>query len=277
MALLTISGEPASRWEEAAHIVARLLKFELITEARLEQWLRDEFSGSEIAARAWRPAVTSIAARMAAEHHLVIAAAGAEALFGAMPMLLRGGGRAGVAARRQRDARPAPGAAGGQKNRRRNGCRGAPQPPRPAGTRRRVAFPIRHRAERRGAGRRADGGGAARGGPGARISRTGPAFGRGGGAHPVPDAAGTGAARDRAGGPGPPAARRLRPSERGAVRESARFLPDSLGVRAALVSAAVGQGRQCDGGVHPRFLSSGVRSVRRTDHHEAGAGDAKKP
>ncbi|HLH38492.1 MAG TPA: cytidylate kinase family protein [Bryobacteraceae bacterium] len=91
MALLTISGEPASRWEEAAHIAARLLDFELITESRLEQWLNEEFSGAEIAARAWRPAVTSIAARMATEHHLVIAAAGAEALFGAMPMLLRAG------------------------------------------------------------------------------------------------------------------------------------------------------------------------------------------
>ena len=91
MALLTISGEPASRWEEVAQGAARLLNFELITESRLGQWLHEEFAGAEIEARAWRPAVTSIVARMATEHHLVIAVAGAEALFAAMPMLLRAG------------------------------------------------------------------------------------------------------------------------------------------------------------------------------------------
>jgi hypothetical protein len=89
MALLTISGEPASRWEEAAHGAAQLLKFELITEARLDQWIREEFGEAAIPERAWRSAVVSIIARLATEHHLVIAVPGAEALFAPMPMLLR--------------------------------------------------------------------------------------------------------------------------------------------------------------------------------------------
>jgi hypothetical protein len=91
MALLTISGEPGSRWEEVALGAARLLRFELVTEARLEQWLADEFGEASIPDRAWRPAVVSILARMAAADHLVVATAAAESLFGPMPMLLRAG------------------------------------------------------------------------------------------------------------------------------------------------------------------------------------------
>jgi cytidylate kinase len=91
MALLTISGEPGSRWEEVALGAARLLRFELVTEARLEKWLAEEFGEAAIPDRAWRPAVVSILARMAAADHLVIAAPGAESLFGPLPMLLRAG------------------------------------------------------------------------------------------------------------------------------------------------------------------------------------------
>lgn len=91
MALLTISGEPGSRWEEVAHGAARLLGFELVTEARLEQWLTQEFGEAAIPDRAWKPAVVTILARMAAANHLVVAIAGAEGLFGALPMLLRAG------------------------------------------------------------------------------------------------------------------------------------------------------------------------------------------
>jgi hypothetical protein len=91
MALLTISGEPGSRWEEVALGAARLLRFELVTEARLEHWLADEFGETPIPDRAWRPAVVSILARMAAVDHLVVATAAAESLFGPMPMLLRAG------------------------------------------------------------------------------------------------------------------------------------------------------------------------------------------
>lgn len=91
MALLTISGEPGSRWEEVAHGAARLLGFELVTESRLGQWLAEEFGDTAIPDRAWRHAVVSILARLAAANHLVIAVAGAEGLFGPLPMLLRAG------------------------------------------------------------------------------------------------------------------------------------------------------------------------------------------
>lgn len=91
MALLTISGDPASRWEEVAHAAAQLLEFELVTEARLAQWITEEFGETAIPEKAWKPAAVSILTRMATEHHLVIAIAGAESLFNALPMLLRAG------------------------------------------------------------------------------------------------------------------------------------------------------------------------------------------
>jgi hypothetical protein len=91
MALLTISGEPASRWEEVANAAAQLLRFELATETRLAQWISEEFGEVSIPDRAWRLAVVSILSRMATEHHLVVALAGAESLFRPMPMLLRAG------------------------------------------------------------------------------------------------------------------------------------------------------------------------------------------
>jgi hypothetical protein len=89
MAILTVTGEAASRFEEVAHGVARLLQFELVTEARLAQWIGEEFGDSPVPDRAWRPAVISILARMAAEHHMVVAAIGSESLFDAMPEQLR--------------------------------------------------------------------------------------------------------------------------------------------------------------------------------------------
>jgi hypothetical protein len=91
MALLTISGEPASRWEEVAHGAAQLLRFELVTETRLQQWMAEEFGEAPVPDRAWKPAVVSILARMAAQHHLVVALSGSEALFAPFPMLLRAG------------------------------------------------------------------------------------------------------------------------------------------------------------------------------------------
>lgn len=91
MALLTISGEPASRWEEVAHAAAQLLSFELVTESRLASWLTQEFGGATIDEKAWKPAAVSILTRMATEHHLVIAIAGAECLFNPLPMLIRAG------------------------------------------------------------------------------------------------------------------------------------------------------------------------------------------
>jgi hypothetical protein len=91
MALLTVSGDPASRWEEVAHAAAQLLHFELVTEARLSQWMTDEFGEAKVPEKAWKTAAISILTRMATEHHLVVAVAGAESLFNTLPMLLRGG------------------------------------------------------------------------------------------------------------------------------------------------------------------------------------------
>jgi hypothetical protein len=91
MALLTISGEPASRFEEVANGVAQLLRFELVTESRLAQWIAEEFGEAPIPDRAWRPSVASIVARVATEHHLVVALPSAESLFDRMPQLLRVG------------------------------------------------------------------------------------------------------------------------------------------------------------------------------------------
>ena len=91
MALLTISGETASRWEEVAFGAAQLLRFELVTETRLAQWITEEFGETPVPDRAWRHAVVTILSRMAMEHHLVVAINGSEELFGAMPMLLRAG------------------------------------------------------------------------------------------------------------------------------------------------------------------------------------------
>lgn len=113
MALLTISGDPASRWEEVAHAASQRLQFELVTESRLAQWMTEEFSDAEIPVKAWKPAAISILTRMAMQHHLVVAVTGAESLFNALPMLLRVGivapenRRAGNVMLDQRVERPA--------------------------------------------------------------------------------------------------------------------------------------------------------------------------
>ena len=88
MALLTISGETASGWEEVAHGAASLLHFELVTEARLAQWVTEEFGNRILPARAWKAAATSVLARFATEHHLLIAVEGAERLFDPLPLLM---------------------------------------------------------------------------------------------------------------------------------------------------------------------------------------------
>ncbi len=115
MAILTISGAPASRFEEVAHGCSQLLNraqrnaaaesfdaekgaapscalsFELVTESRLSQWMTEEFGDTPVPDRAWRPAAVSILARLAMEHHLVICLPGAEWLFPASPFILRAG------------------------------------------------------------------------------------------------------------------------------------------------------------------------------------------
>ena len=103
MAILTISGAPASRFEEVAQGCAHLLnrsqaepdapcrRFELVTESRLSQWMHEEFGETPIPERAWRPAAVTILARLALEHHLVICLWGAESLFPPSAFVLRAG------------------------------------------------------------------------------------------------------------------------------------------------------------------------------------------
>lgn len=91
MAILTISGAPASRFEDVAHGCSRLLGFELVTESRLSQWMTEEFGETRVPDRAWRPAAVSILARLAVEHHLVLCLWGAESLFPPSPFTLRAG------------------------------------------------------------------------------------------------------------------------------------------------------------------------------------------
>jgi len=89
MALLTISGDPASRWEEVAQMAAQLLDFELVTETRLAQWMTEEFGETPLPARAWAPAAAAVLARLAREHRLLIALDGSEQLFRPAPWMMR--------------------------------------------------------------------------------------------------------------------------------------------------------------------------------------------
>jgi hypothetical protein len=89
MAVITISGDPASRWEEVARGAAQLLGFELVTESRLTQWMTQEFGETPVPARAWAAAAVAVLARLARQHPLVIALDGSEQLFRPASWLLR--------------------------------------------------------------------------------------------------------------------------------------------------------------------------------------------
>src|SRR5260370_19849695 len=90
MALITISGESGCRSEEVARIAAQRLRFELITENRLTKMIGEEFgSGAVIPDKAYVSVVSSVLARLAAEHHLVGSAIGAEAFLKQVPGMLR--------------------------------------------------------------------------------------------------------------------------------------------------------------------------------------------
>lgn len=88
MALLTISGDPASRWEEVARGAAQILGYELVTETRLTQWMAEEFGEVPVPAKAWSTAAVAVLARLAREHPLAIAIDGSEHLFRAAPWLM---------------------------------------------------------------------------------------------------------------------------------------------------------------------------------------------
>lgn len=90
MGLITITGAPGSRHEEAARLVAQRLGFELISELRLAALIEEEFGAlASLPEKAWPELMTSVLARLATEHHLVVCAEGAEWLFEQFPGLLR--------------------------------------------------------------------------------------------------------------------------------------------------------------------------------------------
>jgi len=90
MGLITVSGEPGSHHEEVARLTAQRLQFELVNDSRLNAMIAEEFGADAgIPDRAWRHVAAHILARLATEHHLVVAAPGAELLFRNFPNWLR--------------------------------------------------------------------------------------------------------------------------------------------------------------------------------------------
>lgn len=89
MGLITVSGEPGSRYEEAARLASQRLHFELITQAWLERRLGEAYPEGIPPATAWPHLATSILARLATEHHLVLTVDGAEFLFPSLDGVLR--------------------------------------------------------------------------------------------------------------------------------------------------------------------------------------------
>ncbi len=90
MAIVTVSAQPGLRGEEIARLAAGRLGFELITQARLEGLYQSEYPGAEtIPVRGYADVVTSMLARLAAEHHLVFCGPGGQYLFRSFPGALR--------------------------------------------------------------------------------------------------------------------------------------------------------------------------------------------
>lgn len=89
MGLITVSGEPGSRHEEVARLAAHELGFELVSDARLNSKIREEFGETPLPEDAWQHVATSLLARLATERHLIICCEGAERLFTALPSVLR--------------------------------------------------------------------------------------------------------------------------------------------------------------------------------------------
>lgn len=90
MALITVSGQPGCRNEEVARLAAQRLGFQLITQARLNALLEEEYgNGTAIPDKCYGPAAAGILARLATEHHMVVAADGVGGLFRRVPGVLR--------------------------------------------------------------------------------------------------------------------------------------------------------------------------------------------
>jgi hypothetical protein len=90
MGIIAISGQPGCRDEEIARLTAHRLRFDLLTQSRLEVLVEEEFGRDvTIPDRAYQYAVMSILGRLAGDHHLVLCLAGSEMLARHLPPSLR--------------------------------------------------------------------------------------------------------------------------------------------------------------------------------------------
>jgi cytidylate kinase len=90
MALIAVSGHPGCRFEEVARITAQHLRFDLLTESRIQQLASEEFGAqTSIPDKVYASLVTSLLANVATAHHIVYCAVGGEEIARHFPGMLR--------------------------------------------------------------------------------------------------------------------------------------------------------------------------------------------
>src|SRR5690348_12726480 len=89
MALIAVSGQTGCRVEEVARISAQRLGFQLVAPSRVRSLIEREFGSDPIPDKAYADVLASIVARLATEHHLILAIDGAELLIRRFPGMLR--------------------------------------------------------------------------------------------------------------------------------------------------------------------------------------------
>ena len=90
MALLTVSGEPGCRVDEAAQLTARKLGFELFSESTLRRMIEQRFGPeAALSEKAWPHLLSSILSKLAVRHNLVACIPGAEFLLQQYSAVLR--------------------------------------------------------------------------------------------------------------------------------------------------------------------------------------------
>jgi len=89
MALIAVSGQTGCRVEEVARISAQRLGFQLVASSRVGSLIEQEFGTAPIPDKAYADVLASIIARLATQHHLIVAVEGAEWLVRRFPGMLR--------------------------------------------------------------------------------------------------------------------------------------------------------------------------------------------
>src|SRR5437868_850077 len=89
MALIAVSGQTGCRVEEVARISAQRLGFQLAAPSRVRSLIEQEFGPGPIPDKAYADVLASIVARLATDHHLILAIDGAELLVRRFPAILR--------------------------------------------------------------------------------------------------------------------------------------------------------------------------------------------